>query len=100
MWASRTTTIHLEPGEQFSTHVRTHGSNQASIKDPTFRIMVAEVEILESDLPKLDDAVILVGKRVRTNGWPTMHDARGKAELDKLPPSLVARIEQLSGGVR
>lgn len=102
MWASRTTTIHLEPGERFSTHVQTHGSNQASIKDPTFRLMVHEIEIWTDDLPGQpeENAVVLIGKRVRTNGSLTMHNARGKAELDKLPPSLVARIEQLSGGVR
>lgn len=102
MWASRTTTIHLDPGERFSTHVRTSGSNQASIKDPTFRIMVAEVEILTDDLPGQpeENTVVLIGKRVRMNGSLTMHNARGKAELDKLPPALVARIEQLSGDVR
>lgn len=93
MRAHRITKLTLDEGERFSTHVRTSGSNQASIKDPTFRMMVRELEIWENVAGQAP-SVHAIGKRVRTNGSLTMHDARGTVELDKLPPSLatVARL--------
>jgi hypothetical protein len=89
----RLTTVALDDGERFSTHVRTSGSNQSALKDPTFRMQVRELEIWENVAGQAP-SVHAIGKRVRTNGSLTMHDARGTVELDRLPPSLatVARL--------
>jgi hypothetical protein len=98
MWASRITKIYLDAGEQFSTHVATEHSTAGNLSDPTFRLMIREVEISLHDNPQImpkGPRVMLIGKRVRTNGSLTQNDVRAQAELDKLSPSLAARISEL-----